>query len=340
MEEKEIEIENHTWKYILKQKGCENKTKYYINFIYPIKLQATTESEAIFNKLKEGNEEEIKAKYNSAINAKYNSKLIDSFNTKFKLFVFYKFLTDESFDDYFKKEFDEIKEDFVKFEITENLAKVFSSHYYQKSEDEKVIYESNNCNYEKKVREITEKLFDYNCDNESEYEKNYVFDMVKNDYRKKYKDKSKNIHNKNLYDDLKNNYLESNNFSSYVFKKLITITTCEYCGITIEQIQKLGENGKLHNKRSDTRGYSLEIDRKLPNFEYSEKNCCMSCYWCNNAKTDEFSPKEFKHMAKGINIIWNKRLSENNKLNDKDLTDEELFDLTVKFPKTDIWEKE
>ena len=27
LEEKEIEIENHTWKYILKQKGCENKTK-------------------------------------------------------------------------------------------------------------------------------------------------------------------------------------------------------------------------------------------------------------------------------------------------------------------------
>jgi len=34
----------------------------------------------------------------------------------------------------------------------------------------------------------------------------------------------------------------------------------------------------------------------------------MSCYWCNNAKTDEYIPSEFKEIARGINHVWNKRL--------------------------------
>ena len=83
---------------------------------------------------------------------------------------------------------------------------------------------------------------------------------------------------------------------------------CAYCGIHVEQIKALGENKKLNNKRSDIRGYTLEIDRMLPKLEYSEENCCMACYWCNNAKTDEFSPEEFKPIARGINEVWNKRL--------------------------------
>ena len=85
-------------------------------------------------------------------------------------------------------------------------------------------------------------------------------------------------------------------------------TTCSYCGISLAQIEELGKNGKLNNKRSDTRGYTLEIDRKLPNLEYSKENCCMACYWCNNAKTDEFSPREFKPIAEGIRRTWNERL--------------------------------
>ncbi|WP_188117205.1 hypothetical protein [Campylobacter concisus] len=36
----------------------------------------------------------------------------------------------------------------------------------------------------------------------------------------------------------------------------------------------------------------------------------MACYWCNNAKTDEFSPEEFKPIAEGIREVWNKRLGE------------------------------
>ncbi|WP_170020340.1 hypothetical protein [Campylobacter sp. RM16190] len=83
---------------------------------------------------------------------------------------------------------------------------------------------------------------------------------------------------------------------------------CCYCGITEKQLELLGKKEQLKTKRITTRGYTLEVDRKLPNLEYSDKNCCMACYWCNNAKTDEFSPSEFKEIARGINKVWNERL--------------------------------
>jgi len=51
----------------------------------------------------------------------------------------------------------------------------------------------------------------------------------------------------------------------------------------------------------------------------------MSCYWCNNAKTDEFFVDEFKEIARGINYAWQKRLGNE----------------IVVFPeKSDIWNKD
>ena len=83
---------------------------------------------------------------------------------------------------------------------------------------------------------------------------------------------------------------------------------CEYCDITKEKITSLINSGKL-NKKKDTRGWSLEIDRKKPNFEYTRENCVWCCYWCNNAKTDEFSYDEFKKIGKVIESIWKGRLN-------------------------------
>ncbi len=84
---------------------------------------------------------------------------------------------------------------------------------------------------------------------------------------------------------------------------------CKYCGIKESQISKMIDSGKINTKRLLTRGKLMEVDRKNPNGEYSEKNLVLSCYWCNNAKTDEFSYKEFKPIAKGIKKTWTKRLS-------------------------------
>lgn len=52
----------------------------------------------------------------------------------------------------------------------------------------------------------------------------------------------------------------------------------------------------------------MEIDKIESDKEYAKCNIVLSCYWCNNAKTDEFSLDEFKSIAKGINAAWNKRL--------------------------------
>jgi hypothetical protein len=83
---------------------------------------------------------------------------------------------------------------------------------------------------------------------------------------------------------------------------------CEYCHITVENIKVLIEAQQL-NKKKDTRGWSLEIDRKQPNYEYTKENCVWCCYWCNNAKTDEFSYGEFKKIGEVIKSIWDDRLN-------------------------------
>ncbi|MGB0166677.1 MAG: hypothetical protein ACPF8V_07460 [Luteibaculum sp.] len=84
---------------------------------------------------------------------------------------------------------------------------------------------------------------------------------------------------------------------------------CGYCGVTQKQIDKLIEQGLIRNK-AETRGFSLEIDRLNPNEEYTAKNITLACYWCNNAKTDEFTVAEFEPIADGIRKVWNQRLKE------------------------------
>ncbi len=81
---------------------------------------------------------------------------------------------------------------------------------------------------------------------------------------------------------------------------------CAYCGVPENKLDL------LYTVRSG-RGYRLEYDRIISRdgnkkVEYSLSNIVLACYWCNNAKTDTFSPKEFKPIARGINIIWNTKL--------------------------------
>ncbi len=66
---------------------------------------------------------------------------------------------------------------------------------------------------------------------------------------------------------------------------------CYYCGISLEEIFELAEGQNLNNKRE--RGFSIEIDRRRPNLEYTTENCVPSCYWCNNAKSDEFDDVDY-----------------------------------------------
>lgn len=82
---------------------------------------------------------------------------------------------------------------------------------------------------------------------------------------------------------------------------------CYYCKVTKEEIDQLTKEGKVRTKRE--RGFKFEIDRLNPNKEYTKENCRMCCYWCNNAKTDEFTADEFMEIAKGISQIWKDRLA-------------------------------
>ena len=84
--------------------------------------------------------------------------------------------------------------------------------------------------------------------------------------------------------------------------------TCEYCGIKESEIDSLITAGKIKTKRLYSRGRSLEVDKKDPNGDYTKDNIVLSCYWCNNAKTDEFTYDEFKRIGIMNRIIWENRI--------------------------------
>ena len=81
---------------------------------------------------------------------------------------------------------------------------------------------------------------------------------------------------------------------------------CYYCHISDKEIELLEAKGQIKTKRD--RGYTMEIDRIKPNYEYSKDNVVLACYWCNNAKSDEFTLTEFAdHIGPGIGNVWQER---------------------------------
>ena len=76
---------------------------------------------------------------------------------------------------------------------------------------------------------------------------------------------------------------------------------CCYCGSTEGQLKRFFKATK--SKRYKTRGMSLEIERKKSDEQYTEENCELACYWCNNAKSDVFSFEEFELIGKAIGDV-------------------------------------
>lgn len=91
-----------------------------------------------------------------------------------------------------------------------------------------------------------------------------------------------------------------------LFKELVSKSQCHYCGISLKEVDQLADKKLLFKKHE--RGWTLEIDRLNSNYEYRPENCVVACYWCNNAKTDEFTEDEFKEIGKSIKKVWEKRL--------------------------------
>lgn len=90
---------------------------------------------------------------------------------------------------------------------------------------------------------------------------------------------------------------------------------CEYCKIKESDITYLIKHNFIGTKRLSTRGRSLEVDRRFPNKGYTEDNIVLCCYWCNNAKTDEFTHTEFIEIGNAINKVWQERLNDNRPTN-------------------------
>ena len=220
---------------------------------------------------------------------KYKTKMEGSFKTKVQLFLFDKAFSWDNLDEkeykdyYIESNIETIKKDFNDFKISNEVANLYSSRYYQlelNSDESKIKHKGKELN----IMVIEQRQYFVQKSKES----SKILEELEKEYEKEFQI----------------------NFPEEEFNKMLDKTTCSYCGISLAQIEELGKNGKLNNKRSDTRGYTLEIDRKLPNLEYSKENCCMACCWCNNTKTDEFSPKEFEPKAEGIRKAWNERLKE------------------------------
>ena len=93
--------------------------------------------------------------------------------------------------------------------------------------------------------------------------------------------------------------LSGRNFDRLIFEKL-----------HINKLKMLSNMNQINTKRIYSRGATMEVDKRDPQKGYQLDNLSMSCYWCNNAKTDEFDEKEFGPIARQIGLIWKKRLNE------------------------------
>ncbi|MGE4288933.1 MAG: hypothetical protein AB7E36_09605 [Salinivirgaceae bacterium] len=162
-------------------------------------------------------------------------------------------------------------EDFKKFEISSNLIHKFANIYWQELPNE--IIDGKEIGFvEKEITRLKENFKAVIKEMEIDYIKN-VFPV---------------------------------RFPEQQFNDLIKKDKCYYCGLTLMEIEELGAKHLLSKK--NLRGWSLEIDRKTANLEYTPDNCVMACYWCNNAKTDEFNADEFKPIAEKIKNAFDERL--------------------------------
>ncbi len=222
---------------------------------------------------------------------RYNSLMERSFDKALRIYL-YKFkLPVDWYHTNIKEEYKLICDDFSK-NLKENELNLFPDEYKKDYEDMKKIRKRN-------------EYFDIWSGNNKKIkaEKNISSDIINNNKEivKKMKIKFKNyFENELIFDEFKKEIFFKDNEKD---KRI-----CYYCGISEAQIKKLTDKSKIKTKRFYSRGKTMEIDQLDPEGGYNKDNIVLACYWCNNAKSDEFNKKEFKPIANGIRETWNKRL--------------------------------
>ena len=185
----------------------------------------------------------------------------------------------------------------------QNLKEIFLFSHYLKHFDQEKIPD---------IKEESIILFSITDDDLNAYLESFKCFKSDSIFQNKFKigdyDKWRKIVIDTLHDELfaKKNYVTSViNVELLKQKELQLERHCEYCGVSLDAIIK--NLDKFNTKRILTRGRSLEVDKKEPNGHYAEENIALACYWCNNAKSDEYSVKEFEVIAKGIRKVWKER---------------------------------
>lgn len=99
------------------------------------------------------------------------------------------------------------------------------------------------------------------------------------------------FHNKKSNPDFR--YFAEKGVEYFVSWFLTLDKRCCYCEIEEHKLRELFQSGRLSTKRK--RGKSLELERyDSKTNQYTEANCALACYFCNNHKSDIISRQEHK----------------------------------------------
>jgi hypothetical protein len=94
----------------------------------------------------------------------------------------------------------------------------------------------------------------------------------------------------------------------YLHELYINNNKCHYCNTSILEIRDLLNRGIIKGRNvsgGGIRGQNLEIDRMQAADEYAEFNCVLSCYYCNNDKSNTFSYDVYRNIiGPSRKIIW------------------------------------
>lgn len=97
-----------------------------------------------------------------------------------------------------------------------------------------------------------------------------------------------------------NGFETKERFTNWYLNELqISENKCHYCQTSILDIRRLLNAGITKGRKvkgEAFRGANFEVDRKDPDGAYNANNCVLSCYYCNNDKSNTFNYEIYKNI--------------------------------------------